>query len=343
MRKEEHSREREERFQIIRNNMPFYLTGLILIFVIKYFYSRAGAPQLLWLLAPTAGWVSLLSGIPFEYIQKVGYVNHEMKILIAPSCSGMQFLLIAAAMLLFSFVHLAAAGDSRCHSRKTAACGAFPGSEITGGGISASEITGDGISGFGIMRSGISASRITGSGISASEITGNGIPGPEVSGSEIPAPVSKTLRLRNGFAWIGISLVLSYFYTVFVNGLRIIAAIYLPLFFERMQLYGDVLTPDSLHTAIGTVVYFAALLTLYRLAGFRFYPGQETSLVRRCLPPVFWYFFIVLVIPFLNRAYEKNGVQFITFAVLVTLCCCGILLVYCAGILLRKRQKTPGC
>ena len=343
MRKEEHSRKREEHFQIIRNHMPFYLSGLILIFVIKYFYSRAGAAQLLWLLAPTAGWVSLLSGIPFEYIQEVGYVNHEMKILIAPSCSGMQFLLIAAAMLLFSFVHLATDGGSRWHWRKTAASKALPGGEIMRGGIPESEITGSGISASEITGSGISGSEITGGGISASEITGDGIPGPEISSSEIPAPVSNALRLRKGFAWIGISFVLSYFYTVFVNGLRIIAAIYLPLFFERMQLYGDVLTPDSLHTAIGTVVYFAALLTLCRLAGFWFYPGRETSLVRRCLPPVFWYFFIVLGIPFLNRAYEKNGAQFTSFAVLVTLCCCGILLVYCAGVLLRKRQKTSDC
>ena len=59
---------RKEQTQIIRDNIPFYLIGLALILSMKYFYSRAGASQLLWLLAPTAGWVSLLSGIPFEYV-----------------------------------------------------------------------------------------------------------------------------------------------------------------------------------------------------------------------------------------------------------------------------------
>ena len=99
---------------------------------------------------------------------------------------------------------------------------------------------------------------------------------------------------------------LSYCFTVFINGLRIITALYLPLLFQRLQLFGDILTPDSLHTMIGTVVYFAALLTLYRLVRHLFHPAAEGSLLRRFLPPVFWYFFIVLGIPFLNRAYAQN-------------------------------------
>ena len=82
---------RKKALRLLRLNTPFYLTGLVQILAMKYFYSRAGASQLLWLLAPTSGLVSLISGIPFIYIQDIGYVNHGMKIIIAPSCSGMQF------------------------------------------------------------------------------------------------------------------------------------------------------------------------------------------------------------------------------------------------------------
>ncbi len=263
--------EKENRPGILRTNIPFYLTGLLLIFIAKYYYSRAGAAQLLWLLAPTAGWVSLLSGIPFVYIQDIGYVNHGMKIIIAPSCSGMQFMLITASMLLFSFVHLAAAGLA--------------------------------------------------------------------DGSLFPAAASGKSRFRNGCVWTGISIALAFLFTVFVNGLRIIAAIYLPLLFQRLQLFGSLLTPDRLHTVIGIVVYFAALLTLYRLMGYLFHSTAEGSLLRRCLPPVFWYFSIVLGIPFLNRAFVKNREQFLSFAGLTAICCCGILLLYCAGSLLRKRHS----
>lgn len=288
---------KKEPVQFIRENIPFYLTGLLLIFFMKYYYSRAGDGQLLWLLAPTSGWVSILSGISFEYMPGTGYVNHDMKILIAPSCSGMQFMLITAAMLLFSFVHLAAEGSGIRRLRKTAAtCGRTPAPHSQKGAVP------DGRS---------------------------------------PASHSRKAALRNGFLWTGMCLVLSYIFTIFVNGLRIIAAIYLPLLFERLGFFGGFLTPDSLHTLIGTAVYFAALLTLYRLTGSLLGKTAGESLLHRCLPPVFWYFFIVLGIPFLNRAYEKNGEQFVTFAAMVAACCGGILLLYCAGTLLRKSHSHP--
>lgn len=285
---------------LLQKNMPFYIIGLILIFVIKYFYSRAGAQQLLWLLAPTARWVSFLSGIPFEYVQDIGYANYGMKILIAPSCSGMQFMLITAAMLIFSFVHLS-------------------GRLFTGQPF----LTGEGFSDMEQKPEDISMYKYN------------------CPVRAAAPPLNRKLpEMIKGLAWICSSLLLSYFFTILVNGLRIITAIYLPLLFERLRLFGGFVTPDSLHTAIGTLVYFTALLTLYRLMGHLFYRSSKNSLLRRCLPPVFWYFFIVLGIPFLNRAYEQNGERFIEFAVLVSSCCAGILLLYCVSILLRKLCRT---
>lgn len=90
---------------LIRQNRIFYLMGFLLILGLKFYYSRAGSEELRWILAPTAWWVSVLGRIPFEYVPQVGYINHPFRFIIAPSCSGVQFLIISAATLIFSFVH----------------------------------------------------------------------------------------------------------------------------------------------------------------------------------------------------------------------------------------------
>ena len=183
--------------RFLRKNLAFYLTGFLILLGIKLFYSRADCQELRWILGPTAGWVTLLSGISFAYLPGEGYVNHSLRILIAPSCSGVQFMLITMATLLFSFVHRAA---------------------------------------------------------------GNGTP---------------SSRSRKGFLWTAACLPLSYLTAIFVNGLRIIAAIYLPALLAQAGLSGAdsprcFLTPEKLHTAIGVLVYFVSLLTIYRLGGYFF-------------------------------------------------------------------------
>ncbi len=101
-------------------NLPFYLAGAMVVFGIKSFYSHAGACDLLWILAPTTRLVTLLSGIPFAYVPGAGYANHGLRILIAPSCSGVRFLTILFAALFFPFVHrLEMAGRSRLSSIRT--------------------------------------------------------------------------------------------------------------------------------------------------------------------------------------------------------------------------------
>lgn len=90
---------------LLRKNGIFYLTGLLFILGVKLFYSKAAVPGLTWILAPTSLWVRILSGIPFAYDPGSGYVSHSFRFIIAPSCSGVQFMLIAVATLLYSFVH----------------------------------------------------------------------------------------------------------------------------------------------------------------------------------------------------------------------------------------------
>ena len=49
--------------------------------------------------------MQILSGIAFEKTAHVGYVSHEYRFIIAPSCSGVRFLLTAFVMMVFSFTH----------------------------------------------------------------------------------------------------------------------------------------------------------------------------------------------------------------------------------------------
>lgn len=269
---------------IVQKNGIFYLAGFFLILGIKYFYSSAAVSDLRWILAPTAGWVRILSGIPFVYEPGAGYVNHSFRFLIAASCSGVQFMLIASATLLYSFVH------------------------------------------------------------------------------RMPTK-------EKGMCWTACSFLFSYVYTVLVNGIRIVLSIYLPLSLPRELFSGGWLTPDRFHTITGAVVYFTALFILYRLAAA--YTGQPAftgqpirsgqparsgcvpasapvlTFLRRCLPPVFWYFTIALGIPFLNGAFGNNQKAFTEYALI--LAGTGLLLLLPAGFAClfpgrrhKKEGDTPG-
>ncbi len=90
---------------VLWQNGIFYLTGCLYILGIRLWYGNASLEQLKWILAPTARWVSILSKISFIYDPRMGYVNHAWHFVIAPSCSGVRFLIIAGSMLLFTYVH----------------------------------------------------------------------------------------------------------------------------------------------------------------------------------------------------------------------------------------------
>jgi exosortase K len=65
----------------------------------KLFYSYAGVNDLRWILAPTAWLVELASGESFIFESHAGFLNADRSFLIAGSCSGMNFLIIAFLML----------------------------------------------------------------------------------------------------------------------------------------------------------------------------------------------------------------------------------------------------
>ncbi len=91
----------------------YYVVGCEWMAGLRYYYSQADSDGLRWILAPVAGWVRVLSGHAFAWLPGAGYVNHSLRFLIAPSCSGVQFLIIAGGMLLFSFLHDMGTGKKR--------------------------------------------------------------------------------------------------------------------------------------------------------------------------------------------------------------------------------------
>lgn len=212
---------------LILNNWFLYLAGFLLLFWMKYSYSRATVDDLKWILSPTARWVRILSSIPFEYESRVGFVNHDYHFIIASSCSGVQFMMITTATLYFSFVH-------RMKSR------------------------------------------------------------------------------FKGLGWLLLSYLGAYLYTVFVNGIRIVVSILLPLFFNQYHPAFLQVPPERLHTMIGIIIYFTALLIIYYAFG-----SIWSKKVPQLAVPMFWYLLISLAIPFLNRAYRHQPANFSGYAVMI--------------------------
>lgn len=243
-----------------------YAAAGIAAAMLKLYYSRAGSDELLWILAPVVRWVGILSGITFEYLPGIGFVNHSLRFVVAPSCSGVQFLMTAMLMSVFSFTH-------------------------------------------------------------------------------------RMRTVRKGFSWAVCSTAGIYLYTVFINGIRIVLSVYLPQLLQETEFKAGWLTQKRLHTIIGTTVYFVSLLILYqitdrasrKIAGDQKADEIETKRSRMparqpsvCLPPFFWYYMVVLGLPFLNRAWSSNRKDFTEYACLITVVCLIVL------ILIRLLEQMAG-
>lgn len=223
-----------------------YLLSIGILAALKYAGRITDSNALTWILTPTTRWVSILCNIPFEYLPHEGYVNHVHQFLIAPSCSGIRFMMITFLMLVFSFLY-------------------------------------------------------------------------------------QMNDTRVGYLWFFLSAAFSYTSTIFVNGIRIAVSIYLPSLLEDLGLMKGWLTPDRLHTLIGTVIYFSSLCIIYPLAAsiFRhaFLPTSKELTELPSAPflklyiPTFWYLLFVLALPFVVRIYRKDWEGFGQYALLI-LCVC---------------------
>jgi exosortase K len=227
---------------------------LLMAVGLKYHYSHARSNDLGWILGPTAGVVEYMSGIAFEEEDGAGFVNRENRIIIAPSCAGVNFLIIAFCMAAFSgLYHLNASG-------------------------------------------------------------------------------SKIFWLVNSAAW-------AYVLTIAVNALRIVASIYM----YNADIYYHGLTPERLHRIAGIFIYLFFLCLFYMALNKIIYfcnrdPENkqkkwicqyQDSIGSGHAPviPLCWYLMISLGIPLLNRAYHKNGPQFVEHSLVILSVCMVVFLV----------------
>ena len=88
-----------------KKTAALYLLAFLIVIYLKHYADRAGSDSQLWILRPTTWWTSLLSGHSFTYEQGTGYINHNLRFIIAPACAGLKFWMITSLMLTCSFLH----------------------------------------------------------------------------------------------------------------------------------------------------------------------------------------------------------------------------------------------
>ena len=72
---------------------------------LKAFYSRAGADDVRWVLAPTVRLVEWTTGATFEYEAHQGYLSRDHLYAIVPACAGINFLIVAFCSLCLGLTH----------------------------------------------------------------------------------------------------------------------------------------------------------------------------------------------------------------------------------------------
>jgi exosortase K len=72
---------------------------LLIALALKFHYSTASVNELRWILAPTTFLVETITGTRFTFESYSGYMSNDRTFLIAASCSGLNFLIIAFLML----------------------------------------------------------------------------------------------------------------------------------------------------------------------------------------------------------------------------------------------------
>ena len=83
------------------NKIVMITVALAIAWGLKYHYSHSSSDDLVWILAPTAYLVEMTGDMDFEREIDTGYVNSENGIIIAPSCSGVNFMIIAFCLSVY--------------------------------------------------------------------------------------------------------------------------------------------------------------------------------------------------------------------------------------------------
>ncbi len=99
---------------MISGSRLLHMLGPLVAWAVKWFYNRAGAEQLSWILGPTCWLVEQLTGVAFERERYTGWTSHGARMIVGPSCAGVNFLVIAFVTLFHSFVDRWSGWRAKC-------------------------------------------------------------------------------------------------------------------------------------------------------------------------------------------------------------------------------------
>jgi len=89
----------------VKAKMCVLIVGALMVWGLKRHYAVARADDLWWVLAPTAALVEAMTGAAFTATPGEGYFSHERMYLIQKSCAGVNFVVAALGMLVFTLLH----------------------------------------------------------------------------------------------------------------------------------------------------------------------------------------------------------------------------------------------
>lgn len=86
--------------------------AVLIAWGMKRHYSSAAVEDLTWILRPTTGLVSAVTGEHFTWQKGEGYVSRNRLFLIEKSCAGINFMVAAFGMLVIALAHRARPGGA---------------------------------------------------------------------------------------------------------------------------------------------------------------------------------------------------------------------------------------
>jgi exosortase K len=92
--------------------MSVVIVAVLMAWALKRHYASARADELRWVLTPTAALVEAMTGATFTAVAGEGYFSRERLFLIEKSCAGVNFMIAAFAMLVFTLFRRLATGLS---------------------------------------------------------------------------------------------------------------------------------------------------------------------------------------------------------------------------------------
>jgi exosortase K len=89
----------------VKTKFAVVVAAVVIAWALKRHYADARADDLMWILTPTARLVGAMTGSSFTLQPGEGYFSADRLFLIEKSCAGVNFMLAAFGMLVFTLFH----------------------------------------------------------------------------------------------------------------------------------------------------------------------------------------------------------------------------------------------